>query len=115
MQCPSYAENTATMSTPGDRKQKKIEQKKERREVKKAKKNALVISHDGGQFWTTQKQFWQWVREAKIVKSSDHPLTGEFVSEDEEKLIVLANTIFNLSCPNHLREAMAQRKFGQMR
>ena len=103
------------MSSPDDRKHKKLEQKKQRREVKKAKKNALVTSHDGGQFWTTQKQFWQWVREAKIVKSSDWPLTGEFVNADEEKLIVLANTVFNLSCPNHLREGMAQRKFGQTR
>jgi hypothetical protein len=103
------------MSAAGDRKQKKLEEKKQRRALKKAKKNALVLCHDGSQFWTTQKQFWQWVREAKIVKSSDGPLTGKFINDDEEKLVVLANTILNISCPNHLREAMAQRKFAQLR
>ena len=87
--------------------------KKEKK--KKKKKTALVVCRDRKEFWTTQKQFWQWVREAKIVKSSDGPLTGKFINDDEEKLVVLANTVLNISCPNHLREAMAQRKFAQLR
>lgn len=77
---------------------------------KKAKKNALVICRDESRFWITQKQFWQWFREKKILKTGDRPLTGKFVSRNEEKMIVLANTILNISCPNHLREAMEQRR-----
>ena len=50
------------MNAADDRKKRKLEEKKQRRELKKAKKNALVLCHDGSQFWTTQKQFWQWVR-----------------------------------------------------
>lgn len=98
-----------------DKKQKKLEQKKLRREKKKQKRNALVVCRDRSRFWTTQKQFWQWVREGKLLKLSDGPLTGQFVSAHEEKMITLANTVLNLACPNHLREAMAQRKLAQFR
>ncbi len=79
------------------------------------KKNALIVCQDSNQFWTTQKQFWQWMREGKVVKVGDGPLTGRFVREDEEKMVVLANTVLNLACPNHLREVMSQRRFVRNR
>lgn len=43
---------------------------------KKRKKTALVVCSDRKEFWTTQKQFWQWVREGVVVKTYDQPLTG---------------------------------------
>lgn len=98
-----------------EKEQKKIEQKTQRRLLKKQKRNALVWCRDSSQFWTTQKQFWQWVREAKIVRTGDGPLAGKFIHDYEEKLIVQANTVLNLSCPNHLREVMFQRKFARFR
>ena len=49
------------------------------------KKNALVIFKDGKEFWTTQNQFWQWVREKVIIKAGDNPLRGNFVTQNEEK------------------------------
>jgi hypothetical protein len=61
-------------------------------------------------FWTTQKQFWQWVREGVIVKTDDYPLTGSFVRDHDELLVVLSNTVLNLGCPNHLREALRSRR-----
>ena len=79
---------------------------------KKQKKNALVICPDKNRFWTTQKQFWQWIREGVIVKTDDSPLTGNLVRENEDKMVVLANTVLNLTCPNHLHEALAQRRLG---
>ena len=85
--------------------------KKQNVKPKKQKKNALVLCRDGNRFWTTQKQFWQWIREGIVVKSGDEPLKGSLVREDEEKMVVLANTVLNLSCPNHLREALFQRRF----
>ena len=107
---------TAGMSEQvSDKKQKKLEGKKLRKQLKRQKKNAVVVCRDNSQFWTTQKQFWQWVREGKIVKTSDGPLAGQFVNENEEKYIVLANTVLNMSCPNHIREALAQRKLVQLR
>jgi len=99
------------MNPISDRKiEKKEQKKKEKREKRKLKRNALVVTHDNSQFWTTQKQFWQWMREGVIVKTSDGPLTGHFVRENEEKMVLLANMILNLSCPNHLNEALSQRR-----
>ncbi len=95
------------MDKKAEKKQKKVEEKKAK---KKQKKNALIVCQDRSEFWTTQKQFWQWMREGVIVKTSDGPLAGHFVREDEEKMVILANTVLNLSCPNHLREALAQRR-----
>lgn len=84
--------------------------KKEKK--KKKKRTALVICRDRKQFWTTQTQFWQWVREGIVVKTQDRPLTGTFVREHEELMVLLSNTVLNLAHPNHLREAMASRRMG---
>ena len=79
---------------------------------KKKKRTALIVCRDRKQFWTTQKQFWQWVREGVIVKTGEQPLTGEFQREHEELLVVLSNTVLNLAHPNHLREALAARRLA---
>jgi hypothetical protein len=36
------------------------------------KKTALVVCRDRKQFWTTQAQFWQWVREGVVVKTANN-------------------------------------------
>jgi hypothetical protein len=87
----------------------KVESKKKQ---KKKKRTALVICRDGKGFWTTQTQFWQWVREGVVAKSGDDPLTGRFAREHEELLVVLSNTVLNLAHPNHLREALSSRRVG---
>ena len=79
---------------------------------RKSKKTALVICRDNKQFWTTQSQFWQWVRERVVVKTADHPLTGSFLRDHEESMVVLCNTVLNLARPNHLREALLSRRVG---
>jgi hypothetical protein len=89
--------------------------KKKKPKKKKAKRNALVICRDRKQFWTTQAQFWQWVRDAVVIKISDAPLTGQFVREHEELMVVLSNTVLNLARPNHLREALLSRRIGTVR
>jgi hypothetical protein len=87
----------------------KPQTKKERR--KKQKRTALVICRDATQFWTTQAQFWQWVRELKIVKVKDHPLTGKFKLPYEESMVVLGNAVLNLAHRNHLKEVLSSRRF----
>ena len=84
--------------------------KKERK--KKKKRTALVVCRDMKQFWTTQAQFWQWVRDGVVVKTGEKPLAGSFVQAAEELNVVLGNTVLNLSRPNHLREAMLSRRIG---
>jgi hypothetical protein len=79
---------------------------------KKAKKTALVVCRDRKEFWTTQAQFWQWVREGVVVKTGDRPLSGAFSREHQELLVMLGNTVLNLAHPNHLREALLARRIG---
>ena len=83
-------------------------EKKERR--KKRKHTALIVCHHAKPFWTTQAQFWQWARDRIIIKIQDQPLTGVFVNEDEELMVVLSNTVLNLANQNHLNEALSSRR-----
>jgi hypothetical protein len=82
---------------------------------KKRKRNALVVCPDQKQFWTTQAQFWQWVREFKVVKLNDHPLTGKFTNADEGSLIILNNTVLNSVNRNHINEVLSSRRFMKPR
>jgi hypothetical protein len=93
------------------KKEQKVQIKKELKQIKRRKKNALVVCRDGQEYWTTQNQFWQWVRERVIIKAGDNPLRGKFLRENEEKDVVICNTVLNLGCPNHLHEALYSRRF----
>ena len=81
----------------------------------KKKKTALVICRDRKQFWTTQAQFWQWVREGIVVKTEDQPLRGHFIRRHEETMVWLSNTVLNLAHPVHLQEALTSRRLGLKR
>lgn len=85
----------------------------DKKEKKRKKRTALVLCRDGKQFWTTQTEFWQWVREQAVVKVGDSPLTGLFRHEDEERLVLLNHTVLNLAAPNHLRETMLARRMSR--
>ncbi|HEV3470250.1 MAG TPA: hypothetical protein VG148_13075 [Pyrinomonadaceae bacterium] len=85
----------------------------EQKQKRKKKRTALVVCRDGKQFWTTQKQFWQWVREGVVVKTADAPLAGHFRREHEELMVVLSRTVLDLARPHHLREALASRRHGK--
>jgi hypothetical protein len=91
--------------------ERKNELRKKRKQMKRRKKNALVVCQDGKEFWTTQDQFWQWVREKAVVKVDDFPLKGVLVRANAEKDVVICNTVLNLAHPNHLREAIYSRRF----
>ncbi len=89
---------------------KKGEKELKKLQRKKKKKNALILCHDGKEYWTTQAEFWQWVRESVVLKVSDAPLRGKFIRRNEEYNVVISNTVLNLRCPNHLREALSSRR-----
>lgn len=86
--------------------------KKTDKKKKKKKKTALIVCRNRKEFWTTQAQFWQWVREGIVVKTADGPLAGAFVREHEESMILISNTVLNLAHPNHVREALMSRRLG---
>jgi hypothetical protein len=90
-------------------KPKKIKRKK------KKVKSARVICRDRKEFWTTQTQFWQWVRDGAVTKTHDQPLTGTFVRENEELLVVFSNTVLNLAHPIHMGEALRSRRLALQR
>ncbi len=89
--------------------------KKQSRAKRKRKKTALIISKNETQFWTTQAQFWQWVREKKVRKIQDNPLTGRFIISEEESMIVLSNSVLNLKNRNHINEVVASRRLMKHR
>ena len=89
-----------------------MDARKKKKKKKKKNKTALVVCRDRKEFWTTQTQFWQWVREGVVVKTGDQPLEGAFVREHEELMIMLSNTVLNLAHPNHIREALASRRLA---
>lgn len=78
---------------------------------KKRRNSALIICRNEKRFWTTQKQFWTWIKTGHIIKTNDYPLTGEFSRENEELTVLLKRTVLNLACPNHLREVLETRRF----
>ncbi len=82
----------------------------ERNAKKKKKRTALVICRSGKQFWTTQAEFWRWVKDCVVIKTEDHPLTGVFRREDEELTVLLSHTVLNLAAPNHMREVLISRR-----
>jgi hypothetical protein len=91
-----------------------VSAKKEKKKKRK-KRTARVICPDQSQFWTTQTQFWQWVRECVVIKTQDNPLTGVFRHEHDPLMVVLSNTVLNLAHPNHLREALLSRRVARRR
>lgn len=83
--------------------------------AKKRKRTARIICRNRTEYWTTQAQFWQWVREMKVVKLHHSPLTGKFVRESEETMVLLGNAVLNLAQPNHLNEVLNSRRYMKRR
>jgi len=73
-------------------------------------RNARVVCSRGGEFWTTQKQFWAWVRQGLIVITGERPLTGCFRGRREHLLVLLGHTVLDLGCPEHLEDALRSRR-----
>ena len=90
----------------------RIELSSKKQKLKRKKKTARVICRDRKEFWTTQTQFWQWVREGVVLKTEHNPLTGNFVREHEELMVVFSNTVLNLAHPIHMSEALRSRRIA---
>ena len=73
---------------------------------KKKKKTALVVCRDRKEFWTTQKQFWQWVREGLVDVTGQNPLTGRFAGKREKLLVMVRHVILDNANPHHKEEVL---------
>lgn len=56
---------------------------------RKSKKTARIVCANTNEFWTTQKQFWQWVREGLVDVTGQNPLTGRFAGRREKLMIMV--------------------------
>ncbi|HET9531519.1 MAG TPA: hypothetical protein VFQ92_14270 [Blastocatellia bacterium] len=74
--------------------------------MKSRKKSARIVCANNNEFWTTQKQFWQWVREGLVDVVSQHPLTGRFGGKREKLLVMVRHVVLDNACPEHKQEVL---------
>lgn len=72
----------------------------------KAKKTARIVCANENEFWTTQKQFWQWVREGLVDVTGQNPLTGRFAGKREKLLVMIRHVLLDKGSPNHKEEVL---------
>ncbi|MFL6278053.1 MAG: hypothetical protein ACJ74G_22930 [Blastocatellia bacterium] len=71
-----------------------------------AKKTARIVCVNDNEFWTTQKQFWLWVREGLVDVTGQNPLTGRFGGRREKLMIMVRRVILDAGSPNHKQEVL---------
>jgi hypothetical protein len=72
----------------------------------KAKKTARIVCANDNEFWTTQRQFWQWVREGLVDVTGQHPLTGRFGGKREKLLVMIRHVVLDNASPHHKQEVL---------
>ncbi|MGH9763422.1 MAG: hypothetical protein ACREDR_32575 [Blastocatellia bacterium] len=73
----------------------------------KVKKTARIVCANENEFWTTQKQFWTWVREGLVDVVGQQPLTGRFAGKRERLLVMVKHVILDNASPNHKQEVLS--------
>jgi hypothetical protein len=73
----------------------------------KAKKTARIVCANENEFWTTQKQFWQWVREGLVDVTGQNPLTGRFAGKREKLLVMIRHVVLDNSSVTHKQEVLS--------
>ncbi|HLG14614.1 MAG TPA: hypothetical protein VJH03_08965 [Blastocatellia bacterium] len=71
------------------------------------KKTARIVCANDNEFWTTQRQFWKWVRDGLVDVTGQRPLTGRFGGRREKLLAMIRHVILDNACPEHKREVLA--------
>lgn len=76
------------------------------------KKNAKIVCNNKKEFWVTQKEFWNLLREGVVVQTGNFPLTGRFRGRDDQLLIMIQHLVLNKATPLHTSEVLnnARRK-----
>ena len=72
----------------------------------KAKKTARIVCANDNEFWTTQRQFWTWVKEGLVDVTGQQPLTGRFGGKREKLLVTVRHVILDNASPNHKQEVL---------
>lgn len=74
--------------------------------MKSRKKTARIVCVNDSEFWTTQKQFWRWVREGLVDVTGQQPLTGRFGGKREKLLVMVRHVVLDNACPEHKQEVL---------
>jgi hypothetical protein len=72
----------------------------------KVKKTARIVCANENEFWTTQRQFWRWVKEGLVDVTGQNPLTGRFAGKREKLLVMVRHVILDNASPNHKQEVL---------
>ena len=78
----------------------------EQRPKPRQRKTARVVCANHNEFWTTQKQFWDWVRDAIVTQTGDNPLTGRFEGRREKLIVMVNHVLLDNSVPEHKAEVL---------
>ncbi|MEK7833500.1 MAG: hypothetical protein AAB401_20585 [Acidobacteriota bacterium] len=81
----------------------------------RVKKTALIVCNDGKEYWITQKQFWNMVREGVVTQIGDQPLKGKFRGRDDQLLITVGHTVLNKATPIHTSEVLETARLKKSR
>ncbi len=60
-----------------------------------------MVCANNNEFWTTPKQFWEWVKDEIVTYQSDEPLTGKFEGRRDKLLIMVKHILLDASVPEH--------------
>lgn len=74
-----------------------------------------MVCANNNEFWTTQKQFWTWVREGIVTYKSDNPLTGKFEGRREKLIIMVNHILLDDSNPDHKHEVIGSYGYQKPR
>ncbi len=72
----------------------------------KVKKTALIVCNNKKEYWITQKQFWNMVREGVVIQTGNFPLTGQFRGREDQLLITIQHTVLSKATPHHTSEVL---------
>jgi hypothetical protein len=75
---------------------------------RRKKKTARIVCANDNEFWTTQKQFWEWVREGLVDVTAQRPLTGRFGGKRERLLVMVRHVVLDNASPEHKHEVLAK-------
>ncbi len=67
------------------------------------------------EFWTTQKQFWTWVREGIVTQTGDDPLTGKFEGRRDKLIVMVNHILLDDSVPEHKHSVLSAYAYKKQR
>ncbi len=75
------------------------------------KKNARITTNNDLDYWITQKEFWNMVREGVVIQTGEFPLSGKFRGREDQLLIMIQHVVLNKATPMHTEEVLGSVRY----